>query len=474
MLTSHEHADGPSGSGCGDHAIGDTLLALERPRWFARQIVGPEDLTQEQDYVRARMRRHNRMLHGWGVVCGLRVRAGKEACEVIVEPGYALDPCGEEIVVANAVSVDVCSEDMTGAAVSPRGGDPWCGAVRVARDPEQAYYLAIRYAERPSRAVLAYGDGCGQEPACEYSRLQDRYELQVLDAPPDGYDSLPLVAGIEPAFRCVNGARECPACPDSTWIVLADLTVKSDTIVVDCYPHRRHIVSFAGAYFGCAQEAIDVDPLFVELGSTVLADVTAGAVADAPRASVAVRLPVAGMRTLPVRFDVHRGETFAELLAREGERSFTADSGERFTLADAYAIAGVNPRATVENTTDALRPLEALDLPLDDLRVTRHALAELVDDPGMKRLADEHAGAPARVLDLAATDLMGVGAKGPLARRIDALSIGDVAGRDHDDFLATATARARGEARERLRAQAEEVWAAADRVCRLATAWARS
>ncbi len=48
---------------------------LERVRYFPRQMITPADLTQAQDYMRAKLRRHNRMLHGWGVVCGCEVQA---------------------------------------------------------------------------------------------------------------------------------------------------------------------------------------------------------------------------------------------------------------------------------------------------------------------------------------------------------------------------------------------------------------
>ena len=457
MLTSQEQA-------------GSTL---DRPRWYGRQIVGPDDLTQEQDHVRARQRRHNRMLHGWGVVCGLRVRSGETPCELIVEAGYALDPCGEEIVVSADVSLDACSEDMDGAAVSPCGGDPWCGSVRIARDPDTPYYLAIRYVERLARPVLAYGDCCATDPACEYSRRSDGFELRVLDTLPPGHDAIPRSADLVAAVTCAAGPRVCPACPDSDWVVLADLRIQSDTVNADCFPHRRYAVSLADLYFGCTGQ----DSLVRERpspGDTTLSDLRAGAVAEAPAASVAVRLPQAGMRTLPVYFDVHAGETFADLIAREGGREYVADTGEKFTLADVYAMAAVNPRETVRSVTDALRPLEALAVRPEDLEVTRRALDALVDDGGLARLAAEHADAPAQVAELPATDLMGLSERGALARSLAGLTVGDVAGRDRDQFVDEAAARARGAARQRLREQADEVWVTADRVRRIAAAWVPS
>ena len=43
---------------------------LERPRYFPGQLMTPEEMILEQNYFRDKMRRHNRLLHGWGVVCG--------------------------------------------------------------------------------------------------------------------------------------------------------------------------------------------------------------------------------------------------------------------------------------------------------------------------------------------------------------------------------------------------------------------
>ena len=45
------------------------------------------------------------MLHGWGIVSGLGIRPTDS--ELTIEAGYALDRYGDEIVVAEAVTVDL-------------------------------------------------------------------------------------------------------------------------------------------------------------------------------------------------------------------------------------------------------------------------------------------------------------------------------------------------------------------------------
>src|SRR4051812_37623674 len=90
---------------------------LERVRFFQRQLVSHHDMTQITTYQMAKARNHNRFLHGWGVVCGARVRKGKGACEVTIEPGYVLGPFGDEIVLNDEVTVDLCRETIDGEAI---------------------------------------------------------------------------------------------------------------------------------------------------------------------------------------------------------------------------------------------------------------------------------------------------------------------------------------------------------------------
>ncbi len=80
---------------------------VERPNYFAGKVLTEDDLRQEQEYSRDRERAHNR-LHGSGVVSGLEVEATKPSSgKVVVRPGSAIDAYGREIVLTEAVEVDV-------------------------------------------------------------------------------------------------------------------------------------------------------------------------------------------------------------------------------------------------------------------------------------------------------------------------------------------------------------------------------
>src|ERR1044071_10398524 len=83
------------------------LACLCRPRFFAGQLLTEADLNRLERYIVEKNKLHNRYLHGLGVVCGLEVLC--HPCEgwVTVKSGYALSPCGDDIVVCNDAAVNV-------------------------------------------------------------------------------------------------------------------------------------------------------------------------------------------------------------------------------------------------------------------------------------------------------------------------------------------------------------------------------
>jgi hypothetical protein len=79
---------------------------LERPRFFHGKLLTAADFQQEQEYFLARLRRRNRIMHGWGVVSGLGVGLEK-GTTVVIEPGLAIDCAGNEVVVEAEVRISL-------------------------------------------------------------------------------------------------------------------------------------------------------------------------------------------------------------------------------------------------------------------------------------------------------------------------------------------------------------------------------
>jgi hypothetical protein len=248
--------------------------SLERARYFARQLLSAADLTADQQYVQAKLRRHNRLLHGWGVVCGAGVRAvpGKE-WTVVVEPGYLLGPQGDEILIDDCTEVDLSRQGLDGNAASPCVDpiDPWCSSVRVDRRVGQRLFVAAAYAECPSRPVRVQPAGCGCDDAgCEYSRTRDGFMLRVLTALPDSYAR--MKPPVRPYVCPPGGVRACPDCLDDPWVLLAAVRIKSSKISdndIDNVTYRRHVISFAGDYQLCGPKILS----FILKPDTVIAGV---------------------------------------------------------------------------------------------------------------------------------------------------------------------------------------------------------
>ena len=75
-----------------------TESQLKRPHFFDGKLLTAADLNGEQQYHREKSKLHNRSLHGFGIVSGLKVSV--DAGQIVVEPGLALDCEGNEIVIA--------------------------------------------------------------------------------------------------------------------------------------------------------------------------------------------------------------------------------------------------------------------------------------------------------------------------------------------------------------------------------------
>ncbi|GIE88147.1 hypothetical protein [Actinoplanes regularis] len=265
----------PAACGCGGSSGGcgggcDSAAARERPRWFAGQLVGPRDLTDTQVWVLERMRRHNRLLHGWGVDCGLTVAPALDTAgrpvpwQVKVTAGHALAPGGDEILVETATTVDVRAGEP-GAGGGPL--DPWCAPVRQRRDPGATYYLAVRYDEAMTRPVrtASCGCGCDDETACEYSRIAEGAAFALLDALPPAYTKQAGGSAddrLQEAVACTasireHGSRQCPDCACSPWVVLADITVTGrGAVTVDQLANRRFLASFGNYGFFCPPRSL--------------------------------------------------------------------------------------------------------------------------------------------------------------------------------------------------------------------------
>lgn len=80
-------------------------MSIKRLNYFTHQFLREQDFKDEQAYHVEMRRRHNRLLHGWGVVSGLEVQKKGER-EITIGPGMAIDKEGRELVLSETVTRD--------------------------------------------------------------------------------------------------------------------------------------------------------------------------------------------------------------------------------------------------------------------------------------------------------------------------------------------------------------------------------
>jgi hypothetical protein len=163
--------------GCGCGGASAWPSAFVRPRFFAGQLLTEDDLELLVGYLTGKHRLYNRTMSGPGVVCGLEV--GCDPCgdgNVVVQPGHALDCCGNDIVLSCKEKVDVRAL-VRELRVSSLGVD--CGEP-CDDDGRRRYGLFVRYEESSVDPVAPYTteEPC-PSPGCVPSRIREGLRFLV-------------------------------------------------------------------------------------------------------------------------------------------------------------------------------------------------------------------------------------------------------------------------------------------------------
>ena len=161
-----------------------------RTRFFDGMFLTQADLENEQRYWRLKRRLTNRAL-GEGVVWGLRVDADLERQRLSLSPGYALDCCGNDLIVECPVTTTM-TELWTRAdpalradavTISQPGNDLHDRAPNADRG-ERSACLVLQYTECPEDARPVHRDACGgATTACETSRIRESTRLLLVPPP---------------------------------------------------------------------------------------------------------------------------------------------------------------------------------------------------------------------------------------------------------------------------------------------------
>jgi len=149
-----------------------------RNNYFTGKLLVERDFTDETRFHIEKMRHHEQQLHGWGVVCGLKVKPhANDACRdrfVCIEPGFAVDCCGHDIIVREEECVDLFAL-------------PEIVALKDQQDTAtHKLQICVRYRECPTEEIPVLYDDCGCDDAkCAPNRILESWEFGVIVDPPD-------------------------------------------------------------------------------------------------------------------------------------------------------------------------------------------------------------------------------------------------------------------------------------------------
>lgn len=126
-----------------------TEKTFRRNNFFAGRLLSAADLELEQNYFRSKLKLHNRLMHGFGIVSGLEVSS--RSGELHISSGVALDCEGNEIVVVESFAQPLPSLSS-----------------------DTSLFLTIHYCEQQTNPSPALGS----EALCEAALIEEVFALE--------------------------------------------------------------------------------------------------------------------------------------------------------------------------------------------------------------------------------------------------------------------------------------------------------
>lgn len=169
------------------------LKTFARNRYHHGQLLTEHSLTLEQHYFKEKLWLGNRLITGYGVVCGLDVKLTDDRRSVYVTSGLAVDKWGREIVVpADTAPLplprDEKPDEEEGAPYEPRRDED--DGRRDENDDEHRHHeryedekhyvqVAICFKECLSDPQPVVVSDCGCDDSCAATVIRERYTVTI-------------------------------------------------------------------------------------------------------------------------------------------------------------------------------------------------------------------------------------------------------------------------------------------------------
>src|SRR5262249_7278484 len=149
---------------------------LKRPVFFPGQLLAESDLTAVAEYLLTKLRLRTRYLFGAGVACGLIVVPETDST-VCVKPGYAIDGCGNDVIVPCPQQVNI--EDLIRELRQGRRSGDDCPKPIARPGKVEQYDLYIRGHDTPSDYDSPYEFSEGCKTQCFPTRMQEGFAFEL-------------------------------------------------------------------------------------------------------------------------------------------------------------------------------------------------------------------------------------------------------------------------------------------------------
>jgi hypothetical protein len=222
------------------------LKAPVRNRYFHGKLLDVYHFQLETEYLNAKRYLLNRLVSGYGVVCGLDVECDPDNRHIVVAPGVAIDKWGREIIVPEKTRPIPIPDDLL-TPPSGQGGayrQPQQGYQQgEEKEEEGVFRVLLCYHECESDPTPVLGGDCGTADECAAGAIRERYRVTFKEgaAPP-----IRLSCHIPDLFRgdrldyealAKYVSEGCPEPPADPCIPLANLRPGGD----GCDPERIDI-----------------------------------------------------------------------------------------------------------------------------------------------------------------------------------------------------------------------------------------
>ncbi len=214
-----------------DHGSGVCAIPFfERNNYFYSKLMTVRDFFAEQRYFNEKRWLMNRMISGWGVVCGLDVTYDRQNRVLVVSPGLAIDCRGREILICEPQAVKL-------TALEP----PCDPTPEPPPHDEERLVLCLEYHDCKTEPVQLTAMACGGEERQEFNRIRDSFKLRLrhekdVHLPPPYGRLCPLMHNKENdrnetlhGYLCRNLKEGCPDCDEKVCLVLARVVRRSES-----------------------------------------------------------------------------------------------------------------------------------------------------------------------------------------------------------------------------------------------------